>query len=76
MIPDHINPMQWNQAIGVARQSCARIFRDGGLPKDALNAFGLGTEEAGMQDGGLEWSRAVEAIARSLCEPQMLQRAA
>ena len=36
---DHINPMQWHQAVGFARQSCARIFRDGGKPQDALSAF-------------------------------------
>jgi hypothetical protein len=39
--PDHINPFQWHQAMGVARQACARIFRDGGRPADALAAFGL-----------------------------------
>ena len=32
MSPHHINPLQWHQAVGVARQSCARFFRDGGSP--------------------------------------------
>ena len=38
---NHVNPLQWHQAVGVARQSCARFFRDGGAPADALLAFGL-----------------------------------
>jgi hypothetical protein len=59
--PDHINPFQWHQAIGVARQACARIFRDGGRPADALAAFGL-------KDGASkDWSKTVEAIAEALC---------
>ncbi len=41
MTPDHINPIQWHQANSIARQSCARFFRDGGTPADAMRAFGL-----------------------------------
>ena len=41
MFPRHINAVQWEQAIGYARQACARIFRDGGSPATALGAFGL-----------------------------------
>ena len=63
MIPGHINPLQWHQALGVARQSCARFFRDGGVPADAMLAFGLTPAEAGLTD----WSKAVEAIAGVLC---------
>ena len=63
MIPDHVNPVQWQQAQGVARQTCARFFRDGGTPEDALMAFGLGACEAAAAD----WSRAVDRIAESLC---------
>ena len=44
MSPHHINPAQWQQAMGYARQACARIFRDGGTPAEACRAFGL-TEE-------------------------------
>lgn len=62
MTPDHINPAQWHQAIGVARQSCARIFRDGGTPAEALAAFGLIAERP-----GIDWSKAVDAIAVELC---------
>ena len=39
MTPDHINPIQWHQAQSVSRQTCARVFRDGGSPRDALAAF-------------------------------------
>ena len=58
--PAHINPVQWNQALGYARQACARIFRDGGSPADAISAFGLEAQNA------TDWSRAVELVAESL----------
>ena len=63
MSPEHVNPLQWHQAIGFARQSCARVFRDGGGPGDALSAFGLGCETASPAD----WDKAVAAIAALLC---------
>lgn len=59
----HVNPLQWHQAMGVARQSCARLFRDGGSPGDALQAFGLPRDAHLARD----WSKAVEAIATTLC---------
>ena len=62
------DPAQWHQSIGLARQVCARIFRDGGRPEDAVHAFGL---EADIQD----WSKAVALIAETLCTPAA-QRAA
>lgn len=71
MNPDHINPMEWHQSLGIARQSCARVFRDGGTPVDALVAFGL-KSSAGVD---LDWSRVVEIIAQSLCH-QPMRRAA
>ncbi len=58
--PAHINPVQWNQSLGYARQACARIFRDGGKPADALVAFGL--DPTGVTD----WSKAVDRVAESL----------
>jgi hypothetical protein len=63
MAPDHINPLHWHQSIGLARQICARFFRDGGAPVDALTAFGIVLRDA----RGLDWSRAVDAIAAHLC---------
>lgn len=57
--PLAISPVQWDQAIGLARQTCARIFRDGGSPADAAHAFGL--------DGAADWDRAISGIANSLC---------
>jgi hypothetical protein len=62
MIPAHINPIEWHQAVGVARQSCARFFRDGGTAKDAMLAFGAD----GAADEA-DWGKAVEAIAFVLC---------
>ena len=61
--PAHINPMQWNEAVAHARQACARVFSNGGAPKDALASFGL-------KDGGApvtDWSKAVDTIAQVLC---------
>ena len=60
-IPDHINPMQWQQALGAARQISARVFRDGGTPADALAGMGL----AASQD--ITWEKAVDYIAGALC---------
>ena len=71
MNPDHINTLQWHQATSIARQSCARFFRDGGTPADALSAFGLKPGQSGAAD----WSKAVEAIAEVLCAAP-LKRAA
>ncbi|MEE9589370.1 MAG: hypothetical protein V3V97_15265 [Hyphomicrobiaceae bacterium] len=65
MKPQHVNPAQWSNALGYARQSCARIFREGGSPTDAMTAFGLRSRER----KGADWSRAVERIAMSLCAP-------
>ncbi len=62
-IPDHVDPAQWIQAIGVSRQACARIFRDGGRPVDALRAFGLSPQATGADD----WRKAVGLIAETLC---------
>lgn len=59
---EHINPVQWQQSIGLARQSCARIFRDGGKPQDALVAFGI-TSDAGRI---VDWSKAVEMVAEAI----------
>ena len=65
MSPQHVNPLQWHQAVGVARQSCARFFRDGGTPADALGAFGVPVEAHLSGD----WGKAVDAIAEVLCAP-------
>ena len=60
----HINSVQLEQAMGYARQVCARIFRDGGSPRIALATFGLGMADAA------DWSTAVDRIALALCAPQ------
>ena len=69
MSPHHINSMQWQQAIGYARQACARIFRDGGSPAEACRAFGLTVEPAA------DWGVAVDRIALALCAPAMRKAA-
>jgi hypothetical protein len=70
MFPRRHNPLQWIEAIGYARQACARIFRDGGKPADALAVFGL-TPAA----GSLDWSVAVDRIAELLCAPRLSKAA-
>lgn len=63
--PGHINPMEWHQSMGLARQACARIFRDGGTPGDALAAFGVAPVAQ------VDWSRAVDIIAEALSTPAL-----
>ena len=62
MFPRHINPLQWNEAVGYARAACARIFRDGGGPVEAVRVFGLSGA-----DSAADWSTAVDRIAQALC---------
>ena len=69
--PAHCDPAQWHQAMGLARQACARIFRDGGCPTDAIGAFGI----AAAQPKSIDWSKAVGLIAETLCSAP-LRRAA
>ena len=65
------NPLQWHSAMGVARQICARIFRDGGTPADAIAAFDLPAQGA----VAVSWSKAVEMIAERLCQGEMRKAA-
>jgi hypothetical protein len=64
--PNNVNSVQWIQAVGYSRQACARVFRDGGSPADALVAFGLETDP-----DAADWSRAVDLIANTLCKRAM-----
>lgn len=61
--PAHANAIEWHQSLGIARQACARIFRDGGSPADALKVFGL------QPKPGADWSRTVELIAEMMASP-------
>ena len=65
MAPRYVNSVQWHQALGYARQVCARFFRDGCSPADAVRAFNL-TAGEGLAD----WSVAVDRIAQVLCTQQ------
>ena len=65
--PQHVNPLQWNEAVAQARQGCARVFRSGGAPMDALVSFGLAGDHALVANLGSDWSRAVDVIAQGLC---------
>lgn len=69
--PAHVNPMQWHQALNVSRQTCARVFRDGGTPAEALAAFGLHLETGEK----LSWEKAVDLIAAEICAHPMARAA-
>ncbi|MEO1207806.1 MAG: hypothetical protein AAFV45_15900 [Pseudomonadota bacterium] len=68
--PAHINPAQWAQALGFARQAGARVFRDGGSARDAVIAFGV-TEHVAPGD----WDRAVNLIAEVMCSAPVARAA-
>ncbi len=61
MNPQFSNPAQWHQNVGLARLTCARIFRDGGTPAEALRVFGLADVDAPR-----DWSVVVDRIAAHL----------
>jgi hypothetical protein len=71
MTPQFANPVQWQQNVGLARTACARIFRDGGSPADALKVFGLETVHA-----PLDWSVVVDRVAASLSQPATQRKVA
>jgi hypothetical protein len=63
MTPNNVNPVQWQQTVGYARNVCARVFRDGGKPADALAAFGLTNVDAPK-----DWATVVDRIAMQLAK--------
>ncbi|MEQ1670635.1 MAG: hypothetical protein ABL893_07245 [Hyphomicrobium sp.] len=72
--PSHLNPMQWQQALAVSRDVCARVFRDGGKPNDALASFGV--SGAGNDNlASVNWDRAVDMIAEEICAHPMAHAA-
>jgi len=60
-VPNHLNPIQWHQALAVSRQACARVFREGGTAIEALASFGLPGADS------VSWDKAVDMIAEKLC---------
>lgn len=71
MNPQFSNPVQWQQNVGLARQACARVFRDGGTPGEALRVFGLSDEDAPR-----DWAVVVDRIAASLGAQAVRRKAA
>jgi len=69
--PDHINPIQWQTALDVSRQTCASVFRDGGTPREALAVHGLLRDE--IEE--LSWEKAVDRIAAGLCAHELARAA-
>ncbi len=73
MSPEYINPLQWNEAMGIARQFCARVFRDGGSPVDALKAYGV--KRQSYQAADMSWDKVVACVAEALCSRPMRRAA-
>jgi hypothetical protein len=65
--PRHVHPLQWRQAIDVARDTCGRFFAEGRSPADALRAYGLAAAAAAT------WAHAVNALAELHCAPSERQ---
>jgi hypothetical protein len=61
MMMQHMDAAQMDHATGIARQVCARVFRDGGTPADAMEVFGIA-----HVDVHAGWRDAVDTIARAL----------
>jgi hypothetical protein len=68
-VPDHINPIQWQQALAVSRQTCAQVFREGGTAAEALAVLDLEHDEA------VTWEKAVDRIAARICSHQIARAA-
>jgi hypothetical protein len=61
--PRHVHPIRWRQVMDVSREACARFFRDGRSPADAVRACGL------PPSGAATWAHAVNVIAELHCAP-------
>jgi hypothetical protein len=61
--PANINPVQWSQAVGLARQAAARVYRNGGSAREAAESFGVRLENAPETS----WDRAIEMMAERVC---------
>ncbi|GJM03276.1 MAG: hypothetical protein DHS20C08_17770 [Rhodomicrobium sp.] len=62
--PLHINPVEWELALSMARSVCAGLFKKGSSAEDAFRLYG-GRSEAGSF---ANWQSAIEAIAYAHCQ--------
>ena len=60
--PANINPVQWSQSVGLARQAAARVYREGGSAREAAESFGVKVGK-----GDVSWDRAIEMMAERVC---------
>jgi hypothetical protein len=61
-VADQVSTLEWHNALAASREGCARVFRDGGVPADALVAYGVARQDE------VNWTQAVELIAQELCQ--------
>ncbi|MEO0730388.1 MAG: hypothetical protein AAFR23_01425 [Pseudomonadota bacterium] len=72
MAPKHMAPAQWTTAQGVARAVCAKVFREGGSPVDALRLNGVSVE---ADPAEMSWSQAVDLLANAVAQTASAPRA-
>jgi hypothetical protein len=68
--PHDVRPRQWRQAADVAREACARFFKDGRSPADAMRAYGLAAS------GAADWTQAVNVLVELHCANRDAKRVA
>ena len=61
----NVNPVQWEQAIGMAEEFCTAVAAKGGTPLDATGAYGL--QDCRLSDE--DWAKAAQLIALTMCSP-------
>lgn len=72
--PDHINPVEWELALSMARTICASLFKQGGTAEEALKLYGNAYHGHG-HDQLTNWQTAIEAIAYAHCHRVTAQAA-
>lgn len=65
--PLHINPVEWENALSMARSICAGLFKKGSTAQEALRLYGV-PQTAGTTGN---WQTAIEAIAYMHCQHRM-----
>lgn len=61
--PLHINPVEWELALSMARSVCAGLFKKGSSAEDAFRLYGGRLEKGTVAN----WQTAIEAIAVAHC---------
>ncbi len=60
-----LNPVKWDDAIGLANRYCKTIVNKGGAPIEAVRGYGVTDESIAPTD----WDNAAQIIALAMCKP-------